>query len=661
MTAVELAMFSALLCALSGLPALSPRIPLFPGRKIAFLLILAGAGAGLAAVVQILLLRTPILTYESTWQIPVGTLLFRLDHLSAFFLIPVLVVSSCIALYSCGYCSTSPDNRAESRLTFYLGLIIAAIIMLLVAANGITLLIFWEAMALLVYLAMNLEHGKAEVRGAGLQYLVVSHITTLLIIVVYAISSRHGVATFPAGGSLDPSTPLATGIFLVAVVAFGMKAGIMPLHIWLPAAHANAPSHISAIMSGILIKMGIYGILRTISFFGVPPVWWGILLLSLGIVSAVVGVLFAIGQHDIKRLLAYHSIENIGIIVMGIGVALVGAAGGNQPLFVLGMAGALLHVLNHALFKSLLFLGAGAVIHAAGTRDIDRMAGLARTIPLTSLAFLTGSVAICGLPPLNGFVSEFLIYIGIFKGFGSATGSAAALLALAAPLLALTGGLALACFVKVYGMVFLGVPRQELPPPHESPAMTTAMAILGGCCLLIGVLPWTVTSLLEPVITGMALAPGGIFPSLRSMAGLDALSIAAALLLGLIIILTLWYRRRLAAREIGTTGTWDCGYAAPAPSMQYTASSFAEMLVGIFGGILRPERHAPEIKELFPERAGFESHVPEVVLDKGILPFLTAVDKRLAAIRRLQSGQLTHYILYIFMALIVLLALSDFL
>ncbi len=661
MTALELAMASALFCALSGLPALSPRIPLFLGRKIAFLLISAGATIGLAAVVQVLLLRTPMLTYESTWQIPVGTLLFRLDHLSAFFLIPVLVVSCCIALYSCGYCSTSPDNRAESRLTCYLGLIIAAIIMLLIAANGITLLIFWEAMALLVYLAMNLEHSRAEVRGAGLQYLVVSHITTLLIIVVYALSSRHGVATFPAGGSLDPSTPLATGIFLVAVVAFGMKAGIMPLHIWLPAAHANAPSHISAIMSGVLIKMGIYGLLRTISFFGVPPIWWGVLLLSLGVVSAVVGVLFAIGQHDIKRLLAYHSIENIGIIVMGIGVALVGTAGGNQSLYVLGMAGALLHVLNHALFKSLLFLGAGAIIHVAGTRDIDRMAGLARALPLTSLAFLTGSVAICGLPPLNGFVSEFLIYIGIFKGFGSATGSAAVLLALAAPLLALTGGLALACFVKVYGMVFLGAPRQELPPPHESPAMTAAMAVLGCCCLLIGILPWTVTFLLEPVITSIAPAPGATLPTLRNMAGLDTLSIAAAILLGLIIILTLWYRRRLAAREIGTTGTWDCGYAAPAPSMQYTSSSFAEMLVRIFGGILRPERHVPEIKELFPERARFESHVPEVVLDKGILPFFAAVDKRLAAIRRLQSGQLTHYILYIFMALIVLLALSDFL
>jgi len=661
MTALELALAAALLCAISGVPALHSRMPLFTGRRIACLLLSGGAAAGLAAAGKILLLHDRVETFEMAWQLPIGEIIFRLDHLSAFFLLPLLIVAVCVSLYTCGYCTTTPDNRGESLLTFYLGLVIAAIILLLLSASGITLLIFWEIMALMVYLAMCLEHGRPEVREAGLQYLVASHVTTLLMIVLFSLIAQYGGNSYPAVGSLDPGTPAATAIFLTALVAFGMKAGIMPLHTWLPTAHANAPSHISAIMSGIVIKMGIYGLLRTITFFSTPPLWWGILLLCLGITSAVVGVLFAIGQHDLKRLLAYHSIENIGIIVMGIGVALTGLASGNQLLFVLGMAGALLHVLNHALFKSLLFLGAGAIIHVAGTRELDRMAGLSRSLPLTSLAFLTGAVAICGLPPLNGFVSELLIYLGIFKGFATATGAAAAFLALAAPLLALTGGLALACFVKVYGCVFLGMPRTPLPAPHESPAMTSAMAILAGLCILIGLLPFAAVRLLEPVLAAIYPRPGTPLPPIQTTAHLHGVSLAAALLLFLIALLSAWYLRRLKGTPLGETGTWDCGYAAPAPSMQYTASSFAEMLVGIFGGILLPERHQPEIKGLFPAPSSFRSHVPEVVLEKGILPFLAAADRQLTVIRRLQNGQLNHYILYILVALIVLLALSDFL
>jgi hydrogenase-4 component B len=659
MTALELALTAALLCAVSGIPALVKDMPLFHGRKIACIFIVAGAIAGLSASCNILLFNGLIDSVQMDWQLPVGELLFRLDQLSAFFLIPILIVGVCVALYTCGYCSTTPENRGESLLTFYLGVVIAAIIMLLLSASGVTLLIFWEFMTLIVYLAMSLEHGRAEVREAGIQYLVASHVTTLLMIVLFSQITQYCGQSFPAGGSLSPDA--AAAIFLTAMVAFGMKAGIMPLHIWLPTAHANAPSHISAVMSGVVIKMGIYGLLRTISFFSTPPLWWGVLLLCLGIVSAVVGVLFAIGQHDIKRLLAYHSIENIGIIVMGIGVALIGLATGSSILYVLGMAGALLHVLNHALFKSLLFLGAGAVIHIAGTRDIDRMGGLSRALPLTSVAFLTGAVAICGLPPLNGFVSEFLIYLGIFKGFSTASGGPAAFMALAAPLLALTGGLALACFVKVYGSVFLGAPRQELPPSHESPAMNSAMGILGGLCILIGLLPWAAVRLLEPVISSIFPQKPTALPSILSTAHLYGLSIAATILILLTALLTVWYFKNLSRRALGETGTWDCGYAAPASSMQYTASSFAEMLVGIFGGILRPERHTPEIRGLFPGQSSFESHVPEVVLEKGILPFFTFSDRYLAKIRRLQNGQLNHYILYIFLALIVLLALSDFL
>ena len=661
MTALELVFLAALLFALSGIPALSARVPLFLGRRISCTLISAGAITGLAAAGNILLRGGSSETLEMAWSMPLGEMLFRFDPLAAFFLIPVLLVTFCISLYACGYCTTSPENRGEALLTFYLGLIAADILMLLLSASSVTLLIFWEAMALLVFLAMCLEHGQPEVREAGIHYLIASHVSTLTLFVLFVLLSHGGSFEFPGVGTLDPTSTTSLGVLLTALIGFGLKAGIMPLHIWLPSAHANAPSHISAVMSGIVIKMGIYGLIRVLSFYSTPPLWWGVLFLGLGIVSAVVGVLFAIGQHDLKRLLAYHSIENIGIIVMGIGVALIGLTTGNGVLFVLGMAGALLHVLNHALFKSLLFLGAGAVIHLAGTRDIDRMGGLSRALPLTSVAFLTGAVAICGLPPLNGFVSEFLIYLGIFKGFGTTSGGAAAFLALAAPALALTGGLALACFVKVYGGVFLGQPRMELPKPHENPAMTVAMAVLAGVCILIGVLPILAIRLMEPVISSIFPQPLAVHPSIQTTAHLYGLSIAAAILILAIILLVVFYINRLKSTPVAESGTWDCGYAAPSPTMQYTASSFAEMLVGIFNGVLKPERHEPAITALFPKTDHFQSHVPEVVLEKGILPFFAAADRQLALIRRLQNGQLNYYILYIFAALIVLLALSDFL
>lgn len=660
MSPLELALVAALCCLVSGIPALWPRIPLFAVRRVSCGCIAVGAMAGLVAALSILLAGASGGVCEMAWQLPMGELVFRLDRLSAFFLIPLLIVSACISLYGCGYCSTTPENRGESILTLYLGIIVASIIMLLLAANGMTLLIFWEAMALSTFLAMCLEHNKPEVLRAGLHYLVASHLTTIALFALVALLPHTGGSLFPVAGSLDPSSPTATAILLIALVGFGIKAGVMPFHVWLPGAHANAPSNISALMSGIILKLGIYGLIRVLSFFATPPLWWGVLFLCLGVVSAVAGVLFAIGQHDIKRLLAYHSIENIGIILMGMGVALCGLATGNRILFVLGQAAALLHVVNHALFKSLLFLGAGIVVHGTGTRDIDRMGGLARVLPVTSAAFLTGSVAICGLPPLNGFVSEFLLYLGMFTGFDASPASTAAFLALAVPALALTGGLALACFVKVYGTVFLGMPRSTLPHSHEHPATTAGMACLAACCVLIGVLPFAVTRFLEPVIAACFPQRDALLPSIQTTAHLAGLSIAASILFLIICLLAAFYVNRLKSKPVGATGTWDCGYAAPSTSMQYSASSLAATLVGIFGAILRPERHEPATGRLFPDPGSFESHVPEVVLDKWLLPCLGAADRRLAVIRRLQNGQLNHYILYIFVALIATLALSYF-
>jgi hydrogenase-4 component B len=466
-----------------------------------------------------------------------------------------------------------------------------------------------------------------------------------------------GEFTFPSAGSLDPMAHHSTLIFLAAIVGFGAKAGLMPLHVWLPAGHASAPSHVSALMSGVMLKMGIYGMVRILSFYAIPPLWWGGLLLVLGIVSGVVGVMFALGQHDIKRLLAYHSIENIGIIVIGIGLAMIGRTLDYPALTLLGICGALLHTLNHATFKSLLFFGAGSAIHATGTRDIDLMGGLGKCLPLTSVCFLTGAVAICGLPPLNGFVSEFLVYLAAFHGLTAENGWMAIVPAVAAPALALIGTLAVACFVKVYGIAFLGAPRVESPTEiHENGwQMLAPMVLLAVVCVLVGIFPSLLTTFLEN-------AAYSWLPSLRVSTGrldglvpLGALTCVNGILLLLLLLVSYTVLKRVRSLPVSRGGTWDCGYLAPSPRMQYTASSFAEMLTRLNAMFLRGSWHNPKIKGVFPAPSHFSSHVPEAMLEYVYLPLLMKFQTLVAPLRRLQHGQLHLYVLYILITLVVLL------
>ena len=332
---------------------------------------------------------------------------------------------------------------------------------MLLARHSLVFLGAWEVMAIGAFFAVTAEEREREVRDAGFLYLVSTRASALCLLAMFGL-------LFAATGSLRLA-PLASGavapglqsaVFTLALVGFGLKAGFMPLHVWLPPAHAAAPTHVSALLSGVLIKSGIYGIVRVVSLLPDPSAWWGEALLMLGLISAVLGVALALAQHDLKRLLAYHSIENIGIIAIGLGLALMARDAGRLDIAALALAGALLHVVNHALFKGLLFLGAGAVIQQTGTRALDALGGVAKQMPWTALCFTVGAVAIVGLPPLNGFVSEWLIYSGLLRSIASADGAIWVLAALAVPGLALTGGLALACFAKVVGVVFLGTPRQ---------------------------------------------------------------------------------------------------------------------------------------------------------------------------------------------------------
>ena len=653
-------LLATLLAAVSGAPLLLPRLSPAAGQKLAAGLMTLAALTGTAGSVATLLTGATE-RYVIAWSLPLGPAEGGCDPLSALFLLPVFLLTGCSALYALGYWPASDHPGTVRRLSFWHGILAASMAALLLARTGVLFLIAWEVMALAGFFALTAEHHRQEVREAGLLYLITAHIGSLALIAHFALlQGATSSFSFPDPGSLDGGLLPAAALFLTALVGFGLKAGLMPLHVWLPSAHAAAPSQISALMSGVMIKTGIYGIIRTASYFHSPPAWWGMLVLLLGMVSAVVGVIFAIGQHDLKKLLAYHSIENIGIIALGIGTALLGRCSCNGALVLLGMGGALLHVLNHALFKGLLFLGAGSVIHACGTREIDLMGGLAKRLPLTWLCFLTGAVAICGLPPLNGFVSEFLVYLGLFRG--AVTGgeiAGTALLVLAIPVLALVGALALACFVKVCGIVFLGTPRRPAAPePHEAgAAMLVPMGFLALLCAGIGIFPQGAVRLLTPAVAAWLPAGEREGAGIAELAPLGWLT-AMGLLLVLCTLVVAGSALKRRRSGITSTGTWDCGYLAPTSRMQYTASSFAATITGLFGGVLRPERHEPTISGLFPQPSRFGSHLPETVLEKVYLPLLKGADRRLVPLRKLQHGQIPIYILYIFVTGVVLLALA---
>jgi formate hydrogenlyase subunit 3/multisubunit Na+/H+ antiporter MnhD subunit len=403
----------------------------------------------------------------------------------------------------------------------------------------------------------------------------------------------------------------------------------------------------------VVLKSGIYGMVRVFSAFVDLPVWWGCAVLILGVISGVLGVAFALGQHDLKRLLAYHSIENIGIILMGLGTALIGQSQGNPALILLGMGGALLHVMNHATFKSLLFLAAGSVIHTTGTRELELMGGVGRRLPFTSICFLVGAVAICGLPPLNGFVSELLVYLGFFSAVRVSHGLASAMPALAAPFLAMVGALAVACFVKVYGVVFLGMPRstKHAAGGEASAGMLLPMAFLCFFCVLIGVAPGLIRIPLQSALSNYQ----GSLPQVAPLIPFGLISLLAAGLIVLVALLALSLSRRRRSLPDAVARIWGCAYLRPTARMQYSASSFASVLISWFSWVLCPEFHRKEVSGFFPLPGSLESHLPETVLDRLYLPWLDYLYLKSLTIRRLQHGKLNIYIFYTFITLVLLM------
>lgn len=613
-----------------------------------------GCLVGLVPALQALLFGER-LWLRLPWMPPYGSFSLEIDALSGFFLVPIFLLCGLAAVYGRSYLAALGGRRRLGPAWLFFNLLVASMALVVTARNGLLFLVAWEVMALASFFLVCLEHEKRHVREAGWTYLVATHLGTAFLLVLFALLG-------PAGGSLDFEQFSAAGLsgplFLLALVGFGAKAGFMPLHVWLPEAHPAAPSHVSAVMSGVMIKTGIYGFLRILTFLGPAQTWWGVTLVAVGAVSGVCGVVFALAQHDLKRLLAYHSVENIGIIALGLGVGVLGLANGLPALAAIGFAGGLLHVLNHALFKGLLFLGAGAVLHGAGTGEIEHLGGLMKRMPATGLCFFVGSAAICGLPPLNGFVSEFLIYLGAFRGGGLSAFEVVLPCIAVIVALALIGGLAVACFTKAFGIVFLGEPRsQDAARAHEpSRAMLAPMIVLAGLCLAVGLAAPLALRGVAPAV--QVLLPSGVsaaaeFADVGSW--LATVSLAGGLFLVLAGLLAGLRLLVLRGRPKGRGVTWDCGYAEPTPRMQYTASSFAQPLAEMFRHVLWTRERIIPPEGCFPKAAAFHSETPDVAGERLYGPLFTGLTNAALRLRWLQHGRIQIYILYILVTLLVLL------
>ncbi len=583
---------------------------------------------------------------------------FGLDALSQFFLIVIFLISLLVGLYGLGYIK---EQRKFIRTSPFFPLLTASMSAVVISRDGFSFLICWEIMSLVSFFLVTSEHENKDVQKAGWIYLIATHLATSFLMVFFVIMAKtSGSLLFSDFVSNHSYSPFLAGLlFIFALVGFGTKAGIFPLHIWLPHAHPAAPSYISAIMSGVMIKTGIYGILRTLTFLGSPPLWWGTLLVIIGVLSAVLGVLYALMQHDLKRLLAYHSVENIGIIVTGIGVGLLGISSGNAVVTVLGLGGALFHVLNHAIFKGLLFLCAGSVAHAVHSLIIDRLGGLLKKIPVTGVTFLIASLAICGLPPFNGFISEWLIYVGLFKGAQSFYGYPVLLSAAGILGIAFAGGLAVACFTKVFGVVFLGEARNEISEKCHEPSclLLVPMIFLAILCLSIGLYPL-------PVWTMLLSAVQTIFPNLHIietgwiLSSLRFIGILFAVVLVFIALLLFVRRLIFRTRPIDKTVTWDCGYAYPTVRMQYTASSFAEPIGAFFKPVLKPLINFDKLGGVFPKPQKFEEHIYDIAEKSIFDPMFKYIRVVLLSIKKRKKSTIQSYLSLIFITLIILFVLE---
>ena len=629
--------------------------------------ILGGVAATTAAVEALVSPRPEV--WGIAWAWPGGVVALRLDALAAAFLLPVALLGALCAIYGVAYLRNHTRHHPTAApigtsLAAY-NVLLCSMALVVTADNLVLLLLAWELMTISSWALVVTDHEGPTVRAAGLQYLIAGHVATAaLLLFALLIAAAGGTFAISARSALDALAPHAAVsadvLFILAVIGFGTKAGIVPMHVWLPDAHLAAPSHVSALMSGVMITMGFYGLARFIPLLGAPSPWWGYLLMVLGAVGAAAGIAFGVAQRDVKRILAYSTVENAGLITLAMGVAVLGTAIGDPILAGLAWTAALLHLWNHALAKTLLFLGFGAAAQAAGTRSLDGLGGLLRRWPLIGAVLLLGAAAIAALPGLNMFTSEWLLLRDLFAGVISVRGAPQIALAGGIVSLALTGGIAVACFTRLAGLSLLGSPRTAEADMHAPGwAMRLPLLTCAAGCLAIAAFPGYVSAALAVPVH--IIAPSAdvrtVYASLKPLGLL--LPVLSAVIFAVLGIRALV--RRSALRRQDTT--WGCGYPAPTPRMQYTSTSFGEPLTRVLQPILRTEtRFAIELLEsprnvAWPLAAAWKSDTADRLLVQLYLPIVYAVRRAGLRLRTYHSPHVTQSLLYVIVTVLFLLGL----
>lgn len=626
---------------------------------------------GLAAALRQLLFADSKLVMN-LWQsnIPFLQLNLSMDALSAFFVLGLSLLVFCVSIYSIGYMRHYYGKRNVALFHFLYAGFILTMLLVFTAGNAVVFFVFWEAMAVTSYFLVSFESEESENQRAGILYIVMTHIGTAFLMIAFMMMfSFTGTFDFSAAGAALPQNARNL-MFVFFLIGFGTKAGVIPFHIWLPYAHPAAPSTISALMSGIMIKTAIYGLLRFVFIYlGVETTWWGMAILIMGLFSAVLGVAYAYIEQNIKRMLAYSSIENMGIIFIGLGVSFMAFSEGLVLVGALALTAALLHTINHTLFKGSLFLGAGSIQYAVHSKNMEEMGGLIKRMPITALFFLGGALSVSAMLPFNGFISEWLTYQSIFAGIIPGQAAENILFIFAVAALALSGALAAACFIKLFGISFLGLPRSEQASSAQEVPLSMSMGsgILTAFCLLSGIFPLYMLNLINKVVLELSNQPitgqlqGNLFfiyyplTIHGNMISPQVIVIALTVIAGAaFLMLRLIFGKQSERRY----GTWDCGYESLSPRMQYSAAAFSKPIRVVFKIMFKSSRNLKIKGALTYHPDSMEYSVTTVsVFEKYIYDpvFRLATAFSSKAKFMIQTGSVHTYLLYIFMTVLILM------